>query len=126
MEKIVGNIDSKKLKIVGTLSSANSPISGRLSSSDNISGNLSNLGIKGDSAYSVALKNGFEGSEEEWLESLKGQSVEVEVINSENGFLLKFDSAYGELITPEIYTNDYSPITIEQIDELLEGGGLIG
>lgn len=28
--------------------------------------------IEGDSAYDVAVKNGFEGSEEEWLASLKG------------------------------------------------------
>lgn len=28
---------------------------------------------KGDSAYEIAVKNGFEGSETEWLESLKGE-----------------------------------------------------
>lgn len=28
--------------------------------------------IKGASAYEIAVKNGFEGTEEEWLESLKG------------------------------------------------------
>lgn len=30
-------------------------------------------GAEGKSAYDVALQNGFEGTEEEWLESLKGQ-----------------------------------------------------
>lgn len=30
--------------------------------------------VKGDSAYESAVKNGFEGSEEEWLESLKGEN----------------------------------------------------
>jgi hypothetical protein len=29
-------------------------------------------GKDGDSAYEIAVKNGFEGTEEEWLESLKG------------------------------------------------------
>lgn len=29
----------------------------------------------GDSAYDIAVKNGFEGSEEEWLESLKGENA---------------------------------------------------
>lgn len=29
---------------------------------------------QGDSAYIVAVKNGFEGTEEEWLESLKGET----------------------------------------------------
>ena len=31
--------------------------------------------LKGDSAYEVAVENGFEGTEEEWLESLKGLYV---------------------------------------------------
>lgn len=31
-------------------------------------------GDKGDSAYDVAVKNGFEGTEEEWLESLKAEA----------------------------------------------------
>ncbi len=30
-------------------------------------------GIKGDSAYEIAIQNGFEGTETEWLESLKGE-----------------------------------------------------
>lgn len=30
-------------------------------------------GIDGQSAYELAVKNGFEGSEQEWLESLKGE-----------------------------------------------------
>ena len=30
------------------------------------------IGPEGKSAYQVAVKNGFEGSEEEWLASLKG------------------------------------------------------
>lgn len=29
--------------------------------------------FKGDSAYEVAVRNGFEGTEQEWLDSLKGQ-----------------------------------------------------
>ena len=33
-------------------------------------------GIDGESAYEIAVKNGFEGSETEWLESLKGEPGE--------------------------------------------------
>lgn len=29
--------------------------------------------IKGESAYEIAVRNGFEGTEEEWLESIKGE-----------------------------------------------------
>lgn len=32
------------------------------------------VGVDGLSAYEIALKNGFEGTEEEWLASLKGKS----------------------------------------------------
>ena len=31
--------------------------------------------IKGYSAYEIALINGFEGTEEEWLESLRGSDA---------------------------------------------------
>ena len=41
--------------------------------------------LKGDtglSAYQIALNNGFEGTEEEWLESLKGESYDdTEITN---------------------------------------------
>lgn len=30
-------------------------------------------GEDGESAYEIAVRNGFEGTEQEWLESLKGQ-----------------------------------------------------
>lgn len=35
-------------------------------------------GADGKSAYEVALDNGFEGTEEEWLESLKADMKEVQ------------------------------------------------
>lgn len=40
-----------------------------------LSGNLSNEVLRGFSAYEVAVQLGFEGSEEEWLESLNGREV---------------------------------------------------
>lgn len=49
-------------KIVGTVSSEGS-----------LNGSVGALFAKdGDSAYQIALNNGFEGTEEEWLASLKG------------------------------------------------------
>lgn len=35
-----------------------------------------NAGPAGESAYQIAVRNGFEGTEEEWLESLKGEDGE--------------------------------------------------
>ena len=39
-----------------------------------IKGDKGDKGEQGDSAYQVALNNGFEGTEQEWLESLKGEA----------------------------------------------------
>ena len=39
-----------------------------------ITGILSNATLQGDSAYTVAVQNGFEGTEAEWLASLKGDT----------------------------------------------------
>lgn len=48
-------------------------------------------GLDGKSAYQIALKNGFEGTEEEWLESLEGKagySPSVQLERKENGVLI--------------------------------------
>lgn len=42
-------------------------------SAGDISGALSNPLARGPSAYEVAVANGFEGTESEWLESLHGE-----------------------------------------------------
>ena len=50
-------------------------IKGTVATVGNISGTLSVAsGFDGESAYEVAVKNGFEGTEAEWLESLHGES----------------------------------------------------
>lgn len=52
-------------------------LKGVLSSKENIKGNLNNPTIiyePGKSAYDIAVDNGFEGTEQEWLESLKGDT----------------------------------------------------
>ena len=47
-------------------------------------GNTGPQGDDGKSAYQVALDNGFEGTEAEWLESLKGISDEILVVYMSN------------------------------------------
>ena len=59
MEGIVTN----EQKLVGTLSSKGSMVGGAVAV----------FGKDGKSAYEIALTNGFEGTEAEWLESLKGE-----------------------------------------------------
>lgn len=61
MANITGNLPGENA-LVGTLSTKGSLVGG--------------LGVvygkDGKSAYEIAVKNGFEGTEEEWLASLKG------------------------------------------------------
>lgn len=45
-------------------------------------------GLDGKSAYQIALENGFEGTEEEWLESLEGYSPSLLLERKENGVLI--------------------------------------
>lgn len=54
-------------------------------------------GTKGDSAYQIAVKNGFEGTEKKWLESLKGDKGDkgelVDLIKEEEGKNISIESA---------------------------------
>lgn len=63
-------------------------------------------GADGASAYEVALNNGFEGTEEEWLESLKGEkgdgadvksTYEYAVDGGYNGTEEEFTAVFGSL-----------------------------
>lgn len=40
-------------------------------------------GEEGESAYEIAVRNGFVGTEEEWLESLKMDATELEEVVSQ-------------------------------------------
>jgi hypothetical protein len=54
-------------------------------------------GTKGDSAYQIAVKNGFEGTEKKWLESLKGDKGDkgelVDLVKEEEGKNISIESA---------------------------------
>lgn len=62
--------------------------------------------LKGDSAYDIALNNGFVGTEDQWLDSLKtGISVTTEdagYILSNDGSVLLWESFQDKLNTEEI------------------------
>lgn len=66
-------------------------------------------GQDGKSAYQIAIENGFEGSEKEWLESLKGEQGEP----GENG-------SDG---LPGLNGDDGESVTIVSITESTESGG---
>lgn len=54
-------------------------------------------GDPGKSAYEIAVSNGFEGSEDEWVASLRGISPHI----GENGNWFIGDSDTGVSATPE-------------------------
>lgn len=66
-----------------------SPSFGRIDADLRIGGVI--RGLDGKSAYQIAVENGFEGTEEEWLESLEGKegySPSVQLERKENGVLI--------------------------------------
>lgn len=69
-------------------------------------------GDKGDSAYEVAVKNGFEGTEAEWLESLK-PSISADEITLKFDNTLKIDNEgfLGVNLTTLIKEGNELPIT---------------
>lgn len=67
-----------------------------------LKGEKGDKGDTGDSAYEEALKNGFVGSEVEWLESLKGDSFEYEDFTKEQLDELRGET--GQAFTFEMFT----------------------
>lgn len=60
-----------KNTLSGSLSTQNTT-SGALSTKHVMDGTLNNVALRGYSAYQIAVNEGFKGTEQEWLESLKG------------------------------------------------------
>lgn len=64
-------------------------VCGVLDEDETLNGTLASLGIRGYSAYDIAVKFGYQGTEHEWLESLKGPDGETPQITVEeipNGY----------------------------------------
>jgi hypothetical protein len=79
---------------------------------------LSNAGaLKGESAYDIAVKNGFEGTEFEWLKSLEGITPHI----GENGHWFLGDQDMGVTAAPDLsgYLSEANLIALSQ-DEILE------
>jgi hypothetical protein len=121
---------TNKQKLTGTLSSGGSMVGGV--------GTV--FGKDGKSAYAVAVENGFEGSETEWLASLKGEKGErgergVQGIQGVQGLqgIQGVQGEKGERGNPGVYIGsgdmpkdcnvqidpNGDPITLEEIKSLL-------
>lgn len=55
-------------------------------------------GVNGKSAYDIAVENGFEGTEQEWLNSLQGTTPHI----GENGNWFLGDIDTGVLAAPNL------------------------
>lgn len=70
-------------------------LEGKTTATQKLLGKINRLErLQGYSAYEIAVINGFEGTEEEWLASLKGEKGDTGTVD-ENGLVLK-DQATGE------------------------------
>lgn len=88
MSNITGTISNIN-KLSGDITNKRS-LSGTISSSVDLSGNIMYTILKGLSAYEVAVKNGFVGTEEEWLESLVGNGIDTVSIDDDGYLTLVF------------------------------------
>ena len=79
-QSLAGVLDSGTL---GGNVACYSTLSGALAEDGSISGALSNPILRGYSAYAIAVMHGFQGTEEEWLESLKPKNGEDYFIDAE-------------------------------------------
>lgn len=62
-----------------------------------------NLGrVVGYSAYEVAVQNGFEGTESEWLESLKGYGIGFQTITTQQDGTMVITLTNGDTITIDL------------------------
>lgn len=73
-------------------------------------------GIKGESAYEIAVRNGFEGTESEWLASLKGEKGDSGDSSSSSGS--------GAAYITETFNDDSNWYRIWS-DGWVEQGGII-
>lgn len=87
--------------LTGTLQSSNK-LSGTLQNgTKTLTGKLHNSVLRGYSAYEVAVSNGYEGTEEEWLASLKGDK------GDEGRTAYEYALAGGYVGTEEEFVTDF-------------------
>lgn len=75
-------------------------------------------GKDGKSAYEIALDNGFEGTEEEWLESLKSTETQVDLSNYYNKE--EVDNAIANAEVDVDLTNYYTKTEVDSIVDNVE------
>ena len=101
-------------------------LSAMISNPEKLTGKLSNATLRGYSAYDLAVLAGYEGTEEEWLESLRGaDGRSIEIRNKDGIIEYKYTdgSMWMVLIDFNGYYNDYEKLINKPS---LDGTVLIG
>lgn len=119
------------MSLVGTLSTASnmtgkiSPpqiLSGIVSDATRLTGKLSNSTLRGYSAYDIAVLEGYTGTEEEWLETLKGERIELRNNNGTLQWKYETEIDWIDLIDL-VAMNDYEMlINKPMIDSIVLSG----
>ena len=102
---LVGSL-SKPSSLIGSLSSPRK-LSGSVSKVPGFSGKLSNVTLRGYSAYDLAVLAGFEGTEEEWLASLRAERIEMRNNDGVLEYKYENEDTWTELIDLRVTMGDY-------------------
>jgi hypothetical protein len=113
---------SSGAKLSGSLSEPIRFLSGMLSNPDTLAGKLSNAALRGYSAYDIAVLGGYTGTEEEWLETLKGERIELRNNNGTLQWKYETETDWIDLIDL-VAMNDYEMlINKPMIDSIVLSG----
>lgn len=102
-------------------------LEGTISAENSLSGKLGTVYAKdGLSAYEIAVKNGFDGTEEEWLASLKGKDAVIDQKYSPKSPNAQSGIAVEEAVRPK--QDFFALVSGENNDKILTfmGGATIG
>lgn len=71
--------------------------SGALRAENGLKGTLSGPVVRGYSAYDLAVKHGYRGTEAEWLEAIKGDQIELQVSSGILQWKYSKDTTWSDL-----------------------------
>ena len=87
----------------------------------NAAGQVEGLSIVTIDAYGVAVRNGFEGTEQEWLDSLKGRPGDPGKDGTSSGLSAEAAALLISILQEALYGSDQSG-NIRKLAEMLQGG----
>lgn len=119
---LIGTLSLDDLDITGVLSSPEE-VTGKVNSAINAAGKIDNAFYVGLSAYDIAVKHGFDGTEEEWLATLSAPLA----TDTTPGIMKLYDYTGEETdgtmtqrsITHEIRDNTPDRISADDIFEII-------